>query len=60
MPGSIGPFALNTVVQGDSHALIQQLPDESIDVVVTSPPYWGQRMSAGSRVEEDPRDYVRD
>lgn len=59
LPGSIGPFALNTVVQGDSHALIQQLPDESIDVVVTSPPYWGQRMSAGSGVEEDPRDYVR-
>src|SRR5690606_20691828 len=27
-------------------------------VVVTSPPYWGQRPSAGTGVEEDPRDYV--
>ena len=38
--------------------LIQALPDESIDVLVTSPPYWGQRLSAGVGVEDDPRDYV--
>jgi DNA modification methylase len=35
------------------------LPDESVDVLVTSPPYWGQRTSAGMGVEEDPREYIR-
>ncbi|HEX3514696.1 MAG TPA: site-specific DNA-methyltransferase [Trebonia sp.] len=35
------------------------MPDESVDVLVTSPPYWGQRMSGGMGVEEDPREYVR-
>ncbi|MDO8288617.1 MAG: site-specific DNA-methyltransferase [Parvibaculum sp.] len=39
--------------------MIARLPDESIDVVVTSPPYWGQRLSSGTGVEEDPRDYIK-
>lgn len=55
----IGPFHLNTVVHGDSGALIERLPDESVDILVTSPPYWGQRLSSGTGVEEDPRDYLR-
>ena len=55
----IGPFNLNTVVEGDCLKLIPQLPDESIDVLVTSPPYWGQRVSQGAGVEEDPREYLR-
>ncbi len=52
---SIGPFTLNRVAQGDALDLAQQLPDESIDVLATSPPYWGQRTSFGTGVEEDPR-----
>lgn len=55
----LGPFHLNRAYRGDCLDLIPQLPDESIDVVVTSPPYWGQRHSRGTGVEEDPRDYVR-
>ena len=58
MQDSIGPFPVNAVTTGDSHGLIRRLPDESIDIVVTSPPYWGQRLSRGSGVEEDPRHYV--
>jgi DNA modification methylase len=54
----IGPFALNTVIKGDCLDLIQQLPEASVDVLVTSPPYWGQRTSVGTGVEEDPRNYV--
>jgi DNA modification methylase len=54
----IGPFKLNAASQGDSRKLIVDLPDESVDVVVTSPPYWGQRMSDGNGVEADPRHYV--
>ncbi|MBI5374651.1 MAG: site-specific DNA-methyltransferase [Candidatus Schekmanbacteria bacterium] len=54
----LGPFALNKVYLGDCLELISQLPKESIDVLVTSPPYWGQRHSSGTGVEEDPRDYL--
>lgn len=54
----IGPLPLDTVSEGDCVELIPALPDASIDVVVTSPPYWGQRTSAGLGVEDDPRRYV--
>lgn len=57
---SLGPFQLNRVHRGDCKALSVELPDESIDVLVTSPPYWGQRLSKGMGTEEDPRDYVRE
>ena len=56
---SIGPFNPNEVVLGDCLELGRRLPDASIDVLVTSPPYWGQRTSAGTGVEEDPREYVQ-
>lgn len=54
----LGPFELNRVVCGDCSDLIPKLPDASVDVLVTSPPYWGQRLSQGVGVEEDPRQYV--
>jgi DNA modification methylase len=56
---SLGAFALDRVVEGDASDLISQLPDSSIDVVVTSPPYWGQRLSKGLGIESDPRDYIQ-
>jgi DNA modification methylase len=58
MAPKIGPFRLDRVSVGDSLALTGELPDESIDVVVTSPPYWGQRTSLGLGVEADPREYL--
>lgn len=54
----LGPFPLDAVTEGDCRECIAQLPDESIDVAVTSPPYWGQRLSRGHGNEEDPRSYV--
>jgi DNA modification methylase len=54
----LGDFQLDTVVQGDSHQMIAALPNESIDVLVTSPPYWGQRISLGNGTEADPRHYI--
>lgn len=51
-------FPINRVTQGDCRKLILDLPDDSIDLVVTSPPYWGQRFSEGMGVEEDPRIYL--
>lgn len=30
-------------VQGDSFDLVSKLPSNSVDLIITSPPYWGQR-----------------
>jgi DNA modification methylase len=54
----LGKFAINTVVEGNCIDLIPALPDESIDILVTSPPYWGQRISAGTGTEDNPIDYL--
>lgn len=56
--GELGPFRLDTVVAGDCRALVPLLPGGSVDVVVTSPPYWGQRISEGTGGEPDPRRYL--
>ena len=58
MEDKVGPYQLNRVCKGDCLKLIRELPDESIEIVVTSPPYWGQRVSYGIGTEEDPRDYL--
>ncbi len=58
MIDKIGPFEADTVTQGDCKTLISLLPEKSVDVVVTSPPYWGQRLSDGTGTEEDPREYL--
>jgi DNA modification methylase len=55
----LGPYPLNAVAVGDCALLARALPEHSIDVIVTSPPYWGQRTSLGTGVESDPRHYVR-
>jgi len=55
---TVGKFEANKVYEGDCLQLMQELPDESIDVLVTSPPYWGQRTSLGMGTENDPRDYL--
>jgi DNA modification methylase len=54
----LGPFEANRVYQGDCVELASRLPDESIDILVTSPPYWGQRVGPGNGNEQDPRSYV--
>lgn len=54
----IGGFALNQVATGDCLNMIPLLPDKSIDIVVTSPPYWGQRLDQGYGVIADPRSYL--
>lgn len=59
LPEKIGSFDWNAVTEGDCLELMAELSDESIDVLVTSPPYWGQRLSKGVGVEDDPREYIR-
>ena len=58
MKETLGPFELDNVAQGDCIDLIPMLPENSIDVLVTSPPDWGQRLSNGAGTENDPREYV--
>jgi site-specific DNA-methyltransferase (adenine-specific) len=34
---------LNTIIVGDAFDLLNELPTASIDLIITSPPYWGHR-----------------
>lgn len=56
--GSLGPWALNAVHNVDCTEGLRSIPSNSLDVVVTSPPYWGQRGANGIGSEADPREYV--
>ena len=49
------------LLHGDALTVLRALPAESIDCVMTSPPYWQKREYAdgGLGLEEDHRDYVR-
>jgi DNA modification methylase len=46
---------------GDTHRVLQQLPADSIDCCMTSPPYWGKReySNAGIGLEPDYRQFVQ-
>lgn len=46
---------------GNALIVLRELPDSSIDCVMTSPPYWGKREyeNGGIGLERDYRDYVR-
>lgn len=56
---ALGPWQLDVVHNVDCLGGLQVLPDDCVDVLVTSPPYWGQRGGRGLGSEADPRDYVR-
>ncbi len=49
-------------LQGEALFLLQQLPDESIDCCMTSPPYWNKRQyqNGGIGLEADYRAYIAD
>ena len=51
-------YKLNSVQHLDCLTGLKSLPDETIDICITSPPYWGQRGDAGIGTESDPRDYI--
>lgn len=46
---------------GDAKEILESLPDCSIDLAMTSPPYWGKREyeNGGIGLEPDYRDYVK-
>ncbi len=59
--GQVVSLALNTVHVGDCRALLAQMDDESVNCVVTSPPYWGLRdygVAGQLGLETTPAEYV--
>lgn len=51
------PLLLN----GDAVTILRNLPNECIDFVMTSPPYWGKREyeNGGIGMEKDYRDFIK-
>jgi DNA modification methylase len=47
-------------LRGDTLTVLDELPAESIDCCMTSPPYWGQRSYSGGGIglEEHYKDYI--
>ena len=41
------------ILQGDSTEVLKTLPDNSIDLIVTSPPYADQRKSTYGGIDPD-------
>ena len=55
--------SLNCIYHGDALSVLSTWPEELVDCIVTSPPYYRQRDYAGEAeqvgMEETPREYVR-
>ena len=52
---------LNKIYQGDSLEVLKTFPDESIDMCVTSPPYWGLRDYGEEKqigMEDTPEEFI--
>lgn len=58
LQAKIGPWTLNETHQIDCLKGLRAMPDDCVDVIVTSPPYWGQRGTKGLGLEVDPREYI--
>ena len=54
-------FGNPAVIHGDAFSLLKGLPDHSIDLILTSPPYFGQRQihRGPFSLVETPSDYLR-
>lgn len=60
LPTALGPYAFNKVHCGDALECLRQLPDECVQVCVTSPPYWGLRdygVDGQLGLEKTPQEY---
>lgn len=50
-----------SILQGDSLARLREMPDDSVNCIVTSPPYWGLRdygVEGQIGLESTPQEYV--
>ena len=50
------------LLEGDALSVLREIPSDSIDFAMTSPPYWGKREYSGGGIglESDHEQYVRD
>ncbi len=50
----------NKIIHGDTLEIIQNIADDSINLILTSPPYFGARVYGNETLgrEENPRDYI--
>lgn len=48
---------VNTIYNGDAYELIKQIPDKSIDLIVTDPPYEIVGSGSGGSFGSNHRDY---
>lgn len=51
----------NQIIHGDIRIVAPQLPDQSVNCIVTSPPYWGLRdygVEGQLGLEPTPEEYV--
>jgi DNA modification methylase len=56
-----GVTSMSEIKQGDSVAILKTLPDESVNCVITSPPYWNLRDYGAEGqlgLEKTPEEYV--
>lgn len=44
---------LNKIYLGDAYELIKQIPDKSIDLIVTDPPYELNHLTSGSMLKKE-------
>lgn len=51
---------LNTITLGDSYKLIKDIPDNSIDLIITDPPYQLETRGAGFHKKRDYYDIIHD
>lgn len=54
----LGSWELNKVHNVGCLAGLRDIPGNSVEIAVTSPPYWAQRGDQGIGASSDPRDYV--
>jgi DNA modification methylase len=57
----IGPYEISGFYTGDCRELLREVPNESIQCCVTSPPYWGLRdykVEGQLGLEDTPEQYV--
>lgn len=52
----LGDFKLNRIYTGDARELARGIPDESVDLVFTDPP-WGINFQYANQYEDDPESY---
>ena len=52
---------INQIILGDTLQLLDDVPDSAVNLILTSPPYFGARVYGNETLgrEEDPREYIK-